>query len=70
LGNLALGNFALGDLAEGDLAEADLAELELERGLDFALVFAAVAKWAESSLWNQARAGDPARTDLSIGRFS
>ena len=49
--DLALGGLALDNFAEGDLALVDLAELELERVLDFALVFAAVAKWAESSLW-------------------
>jgi hypothetical protein len=45
----------LGNFADGDLAEVDFAELDLERVLDFALVFAAVAKWAESSLWTGPR---------------
>jgi hypothetical protein len=50
-------------LADAGLVDFDLVDFDLELRLGFALVFAAVAKVAESSLWIWLRAGDPARAD-------
>jgi hypothetical protein len=46
---LVFADLVFADLIEGDLIEDDFADADLELDLGFALVFAAVAKVAESS---------------------
>ncbi|MGA9333668.1 MAG: hypothetical protein WBV39_05260 [Rudaea sp.] len=55
------GVFAEPDLAAADFAEGNLADIDFDGVLRFALVFAAVAKWEESSRWTGPDAGDPAQ---------